>query len=161
MSDFAGDFVLPTDPTTPETTTPERTTPDQAIPDPASQHPAQSLSAPQPASTLEGQRRTRVPNFETINIPSPRNPAVDRCIQAAALGFKEAYDSGLDGEGCLDMARVAYFAAMPSPCYEYDTRTFVACVTHGMLTNIINPDLGSRLLYAAQVALTGTNSRNR
>ncbi len=41
---------------------------------------------------------------------------------------------------------------MPPLSGEQNIRDFIACAAHGMLIDAIDPPVGARLLYAAQVA---------
>ncbi len=52
------------------------------------------------------------------------------------------------------MAEKAYLDAMPSLSGHENIRDFVACVTNAMLIGAITDNQGTKLLYAAQVALT-------
>lgn len=143
MSDFAGDFVLQLE---------------QSAPATASQP---SRLDPPPAGSKR-RRPVRIPNFEALTVQNPgRHPVVAACIQAAALAFVEGYQSGQPRDFCILLAEAAYTAAMPDPVGEWDTRNFIACVAYGVHAHLIPQDEASRLLYAAQIALTGLSQKGK
>jgi hypothetical protein len=83
----------------------------------------------------------------------PVNPAVALCSAA----WKRVYHSAMEkGRGnycaCLD-AGLAYRKAMPLLTGSENVSSFIACVAHGILIGAIEGKDGSKLLYAAQVAL--------
>jgi hypothetical protein len=82
------------------------------------------------------------------------NDAVARCRAA----WKQAYDAaralGRDSYDATKFAREAYRTAMPALSSPDNIRDFVACIAHGILLEIIPQDQSTRLLYAAQVAIT-------
>lgn len=86
--------------------------------------------------------------------PVSANPAVTRCMNAWARVYKEEkakHKSNLDASLTADKA---YRDAIP-PLSEYENiRDFIACVAHAMLIGAILDDKGTKLLYAAQVALS-------
>ena len=85
--------------------------------------------------------------------PSLQNPAVALCtevwqkIHAATL---ERTKSPYTGERC---AGKAFRLAMPPLSGYRNICDFIACAGYGMLTGSIKADIGTKLLYAAQVAL--------
>ncbi|MFP5235383.1 MAG: hypothetical protein ACLGSD_05740 [Acidobacteriota bacterium] len=108
------------------------------------------------------QRPWRIPDFEAMRVENPaRHPVVDRCIQAAANAFAEAYAAGQSNAFSALIAQSAYAAAMPDPVGELDTRNFIACVAYGIHSRMLEPDRVPRLLYAAQVALTGLSQKRK
>ncbi len=86
------------------------------------------------------------------NKPIPENAAVLRCVSA----YEDAYRAAMaqrKGEGLASFqAAKAYCKAIPPLTGITNIRNYIACVAHGMLTDIVLSDQGSRLLYAAQVA---------
>ena len=56
-------------------------------------------------------------------------------------------------------ANKAYCEAMPALSYAGNIRDFIACVGHGMLIGVFQPEEASRLLYAAQVATSAEAKR--
>lgn len=181
MSDFAGDFILQSDQLAPSSPTPSnapkpvpRSVMDEftSMPDPdprASQMDAERDAEIQALLKIlkheepEPTRPWRVPVIEAMNnLENPaRNPVVNRCVAAAARAFAEGYNSGQTKYFSLLMAQAAFSAAMPDPVTEEDTRSFVACVAYGIHSRMIYPDEAPRLLYAAQIALTGTASKRK
>lgn len=118
---------------------------------------------PDQATTEDSKRarQRRIPDFESIRVDNPaRHPIVERCIQSSAKAFAEAYESGQTRDFCLLMAQSAYLATMPDPVGDWDTRNFIACIAYGVHSHLIPQDEASRLLYAAQIALTGLQKRN-
>jgi hypothetical protein len=74
------------------------------------------------------------------------NPAVARCCKAFAANAAAEY---------------AYRNAMPPLAGAQNIRDFIACVAHGMLTGAILAADGTRFLYAAQVAYSTVETRQR
>ena len=89
--------------------------------------------------------------IETTEIPA--NPAVRRCCLAWAHTLREKLDEGINGESACRSAADAYRFVMP-PLFGYENiRDFIACTAHGMILGAIEESRGTKLLYAAQVAL--------
>ena len=86
-----------------------------------------------------------------------KNPAVARCCEA----WQHAYQEHASRDGCQTSACAwaykAYRNAMPALSGEEDVGDFIACATHGLLIGAIEADRASKLLYAAQIALTSIN----
>ncbi len=80
--------------------------------------------------------------------------AVDACIVAANDAHNQARRVGIGFYDRQDMMRTAYRNAMPRLGSQQDISDFIACVSHGMMFDYIDDKLGSKLLYAAQVAMT-------
>jgi hypothetical protein len=86
--------------------------------------------------------------------PISANPAVARCMSAWTLTYeKEKAKRKGDFDASLT-AEKAYREAMPPLSGYENIRDFIACVAHAMLIGAILDDKGSKLLYAAQVALS-------
>jgi hypothetical protein len=86
--------------------------------------------------------------------PALQNPAVAHSRDAWDRVFKLSMKRRQSQYEALGHARVAYCHAMP-PLIGYENIcNFIACIGYGILTNIIEESIASKLLYAAQVALT-------
>lgn len=82
----------------------------------------------------------------------PENPAVARCLDA----WEQVYnDLVAKGKSCpsIDAAK-AYCKAMPPLSGYENIRDFIACTAQGILIGAIDATRSSKLLYAAQVALS-------
>jgi hypothetical protein len=92
--------------------------------------------------------------LEDLYNPALKNPAVavcagawERILSAALKETKNLYTA----KRC---AAIAYRLALP-PLYGYQNICdFIACAGYGMLLGAIKPETGTKLLYAAQVALS-------
>lgn len=83
--------------------------------------------------------------------------AVARCSGAWLRVYKEQVAKG---KTCPHMdAAKAYRSAMPLLSGHENIRDFVACVAHGVLFGSIDESQSSKLLYAAQVALSTMRSQ--
>ncbi len=85
--------------------------------------------------------------------PSIHNPAVQSCYLARKLSLESSKKKGLDHYDAKVNADIAYRNAMPDLSGYENIRDFIACVTYGMLFNIIDSIEGPKFLYAAQVAI--------
>ena len=98
---------------------------------------------------------TIIRNVEAITVSPQRNPAVRDCCFAAARALKETQKHHRsDSFKCADAAVTAYCDAMPSLGGFENIRDYTACIAHGMLLGIIDPNDGPKFLYAAQIALS-------
>lgn len=96
-------------------------------------------NAPEPQSTAQ---------------PLHANPAVDQCLQRWNAMYKaELARTGVDMKAVFAAGK-AYRHAMPSLDGHDNIRNFIACVAHGVLIGAITHLDSSKLLYAAQVALS-------
>jgi len=103
------------------------------------------------------------PATEPPASPALANSAVANCCRA----FEASWDESLAEEEEMDEdeefdeyraakdAAIAFRSAMPPLSGKDNIRDFIACVAHGMLIGAIDEDKGTKLLYAAQIALTG------
>lgn len=85
--------------------------------------------------------------------PASRNPAVLRCCQARLRSLEESRAKRLNAYDSKKNAVAAYLDAMPDLSGAKNIRDFIACVAHGMLIGVIEAMDGTKLLYAAQIAL--------
>ena len=82
------------------------------------------------------------------------NPAVARCMAAWARAYKANIKNEFDASRA---AAQAYRDAMPR-LYGYENIcNFIACVAHGILIGAIDKKNDTKLLYAAQVALSSVH----
>jgi hypothetical protein len=97
-------------------------------------------------------------------MPTPLTPeaAVQRCLNA----FHQAWDlddpnnKGLSPSGSQKVSEAWRFA-MPFLTSDPDSiDAFLACVTQGMLLNVLTQAEASKLLYAAQVAISARRARS-
>jgi hypothetical protein len=86
--------------------------------------------------------------------PALRNAAVAHCYEVRELVYRLAIKKKKGGAIARLNAGEAYCRAMP-PLVGYENIcNFIACVGYGMVTNAILESSGTKLLYAAQVALS-------
>jgi hypothetical protein len=86
--------------------------------------------------------------------PASANPAVARCMNAWTRTYKEEKAKHKSNFEASQQAEKAYRNAMPSLSGYENIRDFIACVANAMLIGAIMSDQGTKLLYAAQVALS-------
>jgi hypothetical protein len=84
----------------------------------------------------------------------PENPAIARCMNAWACAYKLEKAKQNDHYEAVRKGNKGYRKAMPRLSGYENIRDFIACVAHGMLIGAIDGDDGTKLLYAAQVALS-------
>ena len=91
--------------------------------------------------------------MDNIDISADFNsPAINRCCQAWYKAYKNAQARGTNPVSVRLCANEAYRYAMPPLTSAENARDFVACVVHGMMVGCIIDELGTRWLYAAQIA---------
>ncbi len=98
-------------------------------------------------------------SMETIDsfdkpTPASTNPAVARCTKAWIKTFRAQMAKCDFDLTAGERASEAFRAAMPPLSSRENCRDFIACVAHGTLLGAIPEQYGSKLLYAAQIALT-------
>ena len=86
--------------------------------------------------------------------PIPEDSAIARCLSARQSVYREELAKGKTSFSAARDAAAAYRSAMPSLSGQENIRDFVACVAHGMLLGTIEGKNATKLLYAAQVALS-------
>lgn len=91
--------------------------------------------------------------LEASTDPPARNAAVQRCCQARERSLEASRTKRLGYLDTQDNAIKAYCNAMPDLSGYENIRDFIACTAQGMVINAIDAIEGSKLLYAAQVAL--------
>lgn len=92
------------------------------------------------------------------NAPAPQplhaNPVVAQCLQLWNSTYKANLAINQTKFEARDCAGEAYRNAMPPLDGHDNIRNFIACVAHGVLIGAIDHKDSSKLLYAAQVALS-------
>ena len=91
---------------------------------------------------------------DSPEINPARNPAAVRCWNAYCAGLKDALAKGVKDYLAEKHGKAAYSQAMPDLIGYDNIQNYVACVAKGLLLELFGNDEASRLLYAAQVALT-------
>ena len=100
-----------------------------------------------------------LPQFETSSTNNMSQmpaaiPALSRCADASRRVYEAKLAKKVSKYEASQAAGEAYRNAMP-PLVGYDNiRGFIACVGNAMLRHIIFEPESTRLLYAAQVALS-------
>jgi broad specificity phosphatase PhoE len=92
--------------------------------------------------------------------PIQENPAVARCYSEWQRVYRAEKDKGEFWTDAAKAANRAYRKVMPSLSGQENIRNFVACVAHGMLLGAIEGKDGTKLLYAAQVALSTVRGKS-
>jgi len=106
------------------------------------------MSAPAPE-----QPATTRPTQEEL-YPALKNPAVAHCLEVRQHVY-ELEMKKKKGEGSASyQADKAYLRALPPLAGYQNACDFIACVSYAMLANIVPADKATKLLYAAQVALS-------
>ena len=94
--------------------------------------------------------------------PSPdlANPVLLRCCKAWIRAHESALARGVNPVSAILRGNEAYRNSMPPLSGADNIRDYIACVAHGMVVRTILPEIGTRLLYAAQVALSACKAGN-
>ncbi|UWZ85600.1 hypothetical protein [Occallatibacter riparius] len=89
------------------------------------------------------------------------NSAVQRCVNAwrEALARKNCKDPIDPGVWERDYAGKAYRKALPWLSTPDNVDAFIACVAQGLAIGAIDPSHATKLLYAAQIAITSRRAR--
>lgn len=91
------------------------------------------------------------------HVAPAQNPAVALCYSSFIAAHEEIKDMRtLFSYRKHEIARMAYLKAMPPLAGAENIRDFIACVAHAMMLHILQPEECTRLLYAAQVAQSGS-----
>jgi hypothetical protein len=98
--------------------------------------------------------------FDEIAKPTPSfaNAAVAHCCKAWKKAFRAAINDDLPDYKAANKAGETYRATMPPLSTSDGCLDFIACVAQGILLGAISEKESSKLLYAAQVALTASNN---
>lgn len=79
---------------------------------------------------------------------------VKRCIVEATAAAARADEEGLSAGERRRRAAAAYKLHLPVMDDKASVHAYIACIAEGISLNFINGNDGSKLLYAAQVALS-------
>jgi hypothetical protein len=94
------------------------------------------------------------PSVIHVHEDSPsHNLAVLHCCEARRHSVEASHAACRDGYDTRVLAIQAYRDAMPDLSGYENIRDFIACTAHGMIIDVIDATEGTKLLYAAQVAL--------
>ncbi|MGA3162235.1 MAG: hypothetical protein ABSC77_13575 [Terracidiphilus sp.] len=93
-------------------------------------------------------------------IAASANPAVARCLDAWERANKAELAKGKSKCTASIEADQAYRRAMPPLAGSENIRDYIACVAYAMTIDAIRVDLGTKLLYAAQVAHATTRGHS-
>jgi hypothetical protein len=102
---------------------------------------------------------TPAPSAVEQPIAVPENPAIARCMNGWACAYKIEKAKKNDHYDAVSKGNHGYRKAMPRLSGYENIRDFIACVAYGMLIGAIDGDDGTKLLYAAQVALSTVRSQ--
>jgi len=83
-----------------------------------------------------------------------RNPAVQHCIEARELAMKDARSQKLERFYIERAGNRAFLDAMPDLSGHQNVTGFIACTAYALLIEPLDEHQSSKLLYAAQVALS-------
>ena len=89
------------------------------------------------------------------------NPAIARCCDAFNRTYKVNIAINQTKAAATECAATAFREAMPPLVGQDNIRDFIACVAQGILLGAIDSSKSSKLLYAAQVALSGARAQHR
>ncbi|MDR3772106.1 MAG: hypothetical protein P4L26_02095 [Terracidiphilus sp.] len=91
--------------------------------------------------------------LDDLFCPALKNPAVALCSEVWQKIFRATLEQTENLNTAERCAGRAYRLAMPPLTGYENICDFIACAGYGMLLGAIKADVGTKLLYAAQVAL--------
>ncbi len=89
--------------------------------------------------------------------PALENAAVAHCCEVWELTRRQARETGNSVVVARVAAHKAFQKSLPPLTGLDNIQNFIACVGHGMLIGAIPTQDGTRLLYAAQVAMAAAH----
>lgn len=92
------------------------------------------------------------PNAAVQN-PALQNPAVAHCHQVWTCAYARIHKRERNEFSAARLAAGVFCAAMPPLSGQQNIVDFIACVGYGMAVGAIIDQEGTKLLYAAQIAL--------
>ncbi len=92
---------------------------------------------------------------------SSHHPAIVACATAFNATYFEAMRNRTPQPDARRLGQAAWLSALPPLVGGQGIADFIACVGFGMAIEIITPEKGSRLLYAAQVAQSNQRSMDQ
>jgi hypothetical protein len=90
--------------------------------------------------------------LEAQTNPALENLAVAHCDAVRKAVYEATAKRTRNSYTASKMASEAFRAALPPLDCRQNLPDFIACVSYGMATGLINDKVGSKLLYAAQTA---------
>ncbi len=99
--------------------------------------------------------------LDKLTIAAHQNPVIARCTRAWVLFYCEATMKGASDDAARAKARLGYRLALPPLTGSRNVQDFIACVTHGMLFDVLDGKEATQLLYAAQVAHTARRTKSK
>jgi hypothetical protein len=93
------------------------------------------------------------PRADADFTPSLTNPAVALCNEVWQKIHRASWEQTRNPYAAERCAAKAYRLALPPLSGYQNICDFIACVGYGILLGAIKPDVGTKLLYGAQVAL--------
>ena len=100
-------------------------------------------------------------NLEAAFYPSLKNPAVALCTEVWRKIHAATMEQTRNVYAAERCAAKAFRLAMPPLSGYQNICDFIACAGYGMLLGAIKAENGSKLLYAAQVALASVPKESR
>ena len=100
-------------------------------------------------------------NLEAAFYPSLNNPAVALCTEVWRKIHAATMEQTRNVYAAERCAAKAFRLAMPPLSGYQNICDFIACAGYGMLLGAIKEENGSKLLYAAQVALASVPKESR
>ena len=85
--------------------------------------------------------------------PALKDPVIGRCSGIWTTIFRATLDKTSSISDANRCANAAFRLALPPLSGYQNICDFIACVSYGILLGAIKPDMGTKLLYGAQVAL--------
>jgi len=99
--------------------------------------------------------------LDEANSPALRNHAVAQCAAAWQRVYQAVLAKSKSDYAAEREAGKAFRHAMPLLCGYENICDFIACAGYGVLIGAIQEAAGSKLLYAAQVALSTINQKSK
>jgi len=93
--------------------------------------------------------------------PALKNTSVALCAEVWEKIFRATLERNKNVYTAKRCADAAYRTAMPPLSGFQEIRDFIACVGYGMLLGAIKAENGTKLVYAAQVALAALPKHSR
>jgi hypothetical protein len=93
------------------------------------------------------------------SVPASTNPAISCCRKAWQITYDEKIAKNKSTPVAEFYAAQSYRSAMPPLSGYENIQDFIACTAYGLLIGAIQEANSSKLLYAAQVALSSIRSQ--
>jgi len=89
----------------------------------------------------------------------PLSSAVSRCTTAYRNACKTEMARGLKDWQAADFGKKAFRDNLPPLVGYENVRDFIACIAQAILLNVVDGEEASKLLYAAQIALSAVSKQ--